>query len=96
MLSPSQYFYFYIRKYINKIILNSKETSVLTLAGISRVFHTKHSVILKMAGKEKAWEKMLDCVQTAATSSSTEMSKAAIGSFEELLNPQVENNCGGE
>ena len=75
--------------------LNFQETSVLTLAGISRVFHTKHSVILKMAGKEKAWDKMLDCVQTAATSSSIEMSKAAIGSFEELLNPQVENNCGG-
>merc|ERR1719354_1222940 len=71
-----------------------QETSVLTLAGISRVFHTKHSVILKMAGKEKAWDKMLDCVQTAATSSSIEMSKSAIGSFEELLNPQVENSCG--
>jgi len=64
-----------------------QETSVLTLAGISRVFKAKHSILLNIKDFEAAWEKVLDYVQAAATSNSIELSRSALCSFEEILNP---------
>ena len=64
-----------------------QETSVLTLAGIARVFKTKRCVLLQMEDFESAWDKMLDYVQVSATNSSCEISRAALCSFEEILHP---------
>ncbi|CAK8698239.1 unnamed protein product [Clavelina lepadiformis] len=68
-----------------------QETSVLTLAGIARVFKTKRAILLEMDDFTKAWEKVLDYIQTGATTMSTEVSRAALCSFEEILNP---TDCG--
>ena len=64
-----------------------QETSVLTLAGIARVFKTKRAVLLKMNDFESAWDKILEYVQFAATNSSSEISRAALCSFEDILHP---------
>lgn len=64
-----------------------QETSVLTLAGIARVFKTKRLVLLQMENFDTAWDKVLEFIQNAATSSSIEVSRAALCSFEEVLNP---------
>lgn len=71
-----------------------QETSVLTLAGISRVFKAKHLILLQMKNFEAALNKILDYIQTAATSNSIELSRSSLCSFEEILNPleSLENN----
>ena len=64
-----------------------QETSVLTLAGIARVFKTKRAVLLLMNDFESAWDKILDYIQASATDSSCEISRAALCSFEDILHP---------
>jgi len=64
-----------------------QETSVLTLAGIARLFKTKRTLLLKTSNFEQAWGKVLEFIQSSATSSSVEVSRSAICSFEEVLSP---------
>nr|CAB3263902.1 protein MON2 homolog [Phallusia mammillata] len=68
-----------------------QETSVLTLAGIARVFKTKRDVLVAMDDFESAWSRVLDYIYNAAISSNPEVSRSALCSFEEILNPS--ENC---
>ncbi|XP_078678105.1 protein MON2 homolog isoform X1 [Branchiostoma floridae x Branchiostoma belcheri] len=61
------------------------ETRVLTLAGVARVFcHRRHALAL-LDGYPRAWALLLEHVESAALSPSSEVSVAALHSFQELL-----------
>ena len=64
-----------------------QETCVLTLAGIARIFKTKRTILGNMVDFAMAWEKILDCIQSSATNNSSEISRAALCSFEDILYP---------
>uniref|UniRef100_A0A4W5RRL0 Protein MON2 homolog n=1 Tax=Hucho hucho TaxID=62062 RepID=A0A4W5RRL0_9TELE len=61
------------------------ETWVLTLAGVARIFNTRRYLLQKLGDFFKAWEVLLDHIQSAALSKNNEVSLAALKSFQEIL-----------
>ncbi|XP_031420797.1 protein MON2 homolog isoform X1 [Clupea harengus] len=61
------------------------ETWVLTLAGVARIFNTRRYPLQQLGDFFKAWEVLLDHIQSAALSKNNEVSLAALKSFQEIL-----------
>ncbi|KAL4612788.1 hypothetical protein GN956_G23196, partial [Arapaima gigas] len=61
------------------------ETWVLTLAGVARIFNTRRRLLQSLGDFCKAWEVLLDHIQSAALSKNNEVSLAALKSFQEIL-----------
>uniref|UniRef100_A0A4W4GQV5 Protein MON2 homolog n=1 Tax=Electrophorus electricus TaxID=8005 RepID=A0A4W4GQV5_ELEEL len=61
------------------------ETWVLTLAGVARIFNTRKYLLQQLGDFFKAWEVLLDHIQSAALSKNNEVSLAALKSFQEIL-----------
>ncbi|CAH1264447.1 MON2 [Branchiostoma lanceolatum] len=61
------------------------ETRVLTLAGVARVFCHRRHALAQLDGYPRAWALLLEHVESAALSPSSEVSVAALHSFQELL-----------
>ncbi|NP_001085787.1 protein MON2 homolog [Xenopus laevis] len=61
------------------------ETWVLTLAGVARIFNTRRYLLQPLGEFTKAWDVLLDHIQSAALSKSNEVSLAALKSFQEIL-----------
>ncbi|KAJ3596929.1 hypothetical protein NHX12_003329 [Muraenolepis orangiensis] len=61
------------------------ETWVLTLAGVARIFNTRRCLLQQLGDFFKAWEVLLDHIQSAALSKNNEVSLAALKSFQEIL-----------
>uniref|UniRef100_A0A8C7GGC0 Protein MON2 homolog n=1 Tax=Oncorhynchus kisutch TaxID=8019 RepID=A0A8C7GGC0_ONCKI len=61
------------------------ETWVLTLAGVARIFNTRRYLLQQLGDFFKAWEVLLDHIQSAALSKNNEVSLAALKSFQEIL-----------
>lgn len=66
------------------------ETSVLTLSGVTRVFNSKCSMLIKLADNEfhKMWTFLLNIIENLALSKNSEISIAALRGFHELLGNQ--------
>lgn len=62
-----------------------QETLVITLAGLSRIFNLKRSVLATLPNFVKAWEKLFAYLEDAALCPSSEVSGAAMCSFEDVL-----------
>ncbi|XP_063303219.1 protein MON2 homolog isoform X2 [Pelobates fuscus] len=61
------------------------ETWVLTLAGVARIFNTRRYLLQSLGDFSKAWDVLLDHIQSAALSKNNEVSLAALKSFQEIL-----------
>ncbi|XP_048864453.1 protein MON2 homolog isoform X2 [Brienomyrus brachyistius] len=61
------------------------ETWVMTLAGVARIFNTRRYLLQSLGDFCKAWEVLLDHIQSAALSKNNEVSLAALKSFQEIL-----------
>ncbi|XP_056596097.1 protein MON2 homolog isoform X2 [Triplophysa dalaica] len=61
------------------------ETWVLTLAGVARIFNTRRYLLQQLGDFFKAWEVLLDHIKSAALSKNSEVSLAALKSFQEIL-----------
>ncbi|KAI1905467.1 hypothetical protein AGOR_G00016500 [Albula goreensis] len=61
------------------------ETWVLSLAGVARIFNTRRYLLQSLGDFFKAWEVLLDHIQSAALSKNNEVSLAALKSFQEIL-----------
>ncbi|XP_036375931.1 protein MON2 homolog isoform X2 [Megalops cyprinoides] len=61
------------------------ETWVMTLAGVARIFNTRRYLLQSLGDFFKAWEVLLDHIQSAALSKNNEVSLAALKSFQEIL-----------
>ncbi|KAJ8373865.1 hypothetical protein SKAU_G00044450 [Synaphobranchus kaupii] len=61
------------------------ETWVLTLAGVARIFNTRRYLLQSLGDFFRAWEVLLDHIQSAALSKNNEVSLAALKSFQEIL-----------
>ncbi|XP_018111526.1 protein MON2 homolog isoform X7 [Xenopus laevis] len=61
------------------------ETWVLTLAGVARIFNTRRYLLQPLGEFTKAWDVLLDHIQSAALSKNNEVSLAALKSFQEIL-----------
>ncbi|KAG8439512.1 hypothetical protein GDO86_005639 [Hymenochirus boettgeri] len=61
------------------------ETWVLTLAGVARIFNTRRYLLQPLGDFSKAWDILLDHIQSAALSKNNEVSLAALKSFQEIL-----------
>ena len=66
------------------------ETSVLTLAGVTRVFNSKSWILMKLEDREfqKMWLFLLNIIKTLAISQNSEISLSALRGFHELLGNQ--------
>jgi len=66
------------------------ETSVLTLAGVTRVFNSKCWILMKLANDEfhKMWLFLLNIIETLALSHNSEIALSALKGFHELLGNQ--------
>jgi hypothetical protein len=66
------------------------ETSVLTLAGVTRVFSSKSWILMKLDDREfqKMWLFLLNIIKTLAVSQNSEISLSALRGFHELLGNQ--------
>ncbi|XP_039250007.2 protein MON2 homolog [Styela clava] len=62
-----------------------QETLVLTLAGLSRIFKLKQNILTDLPRFSKAWEKLFAYLEKAALCNSSEVSGAAMCSFEDVL-----------
>lgn len=66
------------------------ETSVLTLAGVTRVFNAKCWVLMKLPGDEfhKMWLFLLNIIEALSLSNNSEIAQSALRGFHELLGNQ--------
>jgi hypothetical protein len=66
------------------------ETSVLTLAGVTRVFNSKLAELVKLSNEEfhRMWLFLLNVIQSLALSRNSEIAQAALRGFHELLGNQ--------
>lgn len=66
------------------------ETSVLTLAGVTRVFNSKCWTLMKLKDDEfhKMWLFLLNIIEALALSTNTEIAQSALRGFHELLGSQ--------
>lgn len=61
------------------------ETQVLALSGVTKVFTTKRDNLLAISKFPNAWKVLLEFIKTASLSKVSEVSLAALKSFQELL-----------
>lgn len=61
------------------------ETQVLTLSGVARVFNNKRDLLQTLGDFPRAWSLLLEFVENAALSKNSEVSLAALRSFQEIL-----------
>ncbi|XP_004692657.1 PREDICTED: protein MON2 homolog isoform X3 [Condylura cristata] len=61
------------------------ETWVLALAGVARIFNTRRYLLQPLGDFSRAWDVLLDHIQSAALSRNNEVSLAALKSFQEIL-----------
>nr|XP_006825120.1 PREDICTED: protein MON2 homolog [Saccoglossus kowalevskii] len=61
------------------------ETRVLSLAGVARVFNTWRYALKPLGDYPRAWALLLEHIESAALSTSSEVSLAALQSFQEIL-----------
>ena len=66
------------------------ETSVLTLAGVTRVFNSKCWILMKLANNEfhRMWVFLLNIIEMSALSRNSEIALSALRGFHELLGNQ--------
>ncbi len=66
------------------------ETSVLTLAGVTRVFNSKCTTLMQLANDDfhRMWLFLLEIIEALALSSNAEISLSALRGFHELLGNQ--------
>ncbi|XP_071784170.1 protein MON2 homolog isoform X2 [Asterias amurensis] len=64
------------------------ETKVLTLAGVARVFNTWRHALLALGDFPRAWALLLEHIEASSLSQSSEVSLAALKSFQEILQIQ--------
>ncbi|XP_060807480.1 protein MON2 homolog [Amyelois transitella] len=61
------------------------ETQVLTLSGVSRVFHSRYQLLTTVADFNRSWAALLDFITDFALRRSHEVSVAALKSFQEVV-----------
>lgn len=61
------------------------ETQVLTLSGVAKVFNTKRQLLQALGDFPRAWSILLEFIENAALSRNSEVSFAALKSFQEIL-----------
>ena len=61
------------------------ETRVLTLAGVARVFNTKRKILQHIGDFPRAWALLLEFIELSALCPNSEVSLAALKSFQEIL-----------
>lgn len=66
-----------------------QETLVLTLAGLSRIFKLKRNLLSSLTDFSEAWEKLFSYLENAALCPSSEVSGAAMCSFEDVLGSDI-------
>ena len=64
------------------------ETSVLTLAGVARVFNSKCSTLIQLNDFHKMWLLLLEYIESSSLSTNNEISLSSLRSFHELLGNQ--------
>ncbi|XP_022081616.1 protein MON2 homolog isoform X2 [Acanthaster planci] len=64
------------------------ETKVLSLAGVARVFNTWRHALLALGDFPRAWALLLEHIEASSLSQSSEVSLAALKSFQEILQIQ--------
>lgn len=70
------------------------ETRVLTLNGVARVFNTRRQTLAALDEFPRAWALLLEFVESAALSKSSEVALAALKSFQEMVHDSNENSDG--
>ncbi|XP_031571220.1 protein MON2 homolog isoform X2 [Actinia tenebrosa] len=70
------------------------ETRVLTLNGVARVFNTRRQTLAALDEFPRAWALLLEFVESAALSKSSEVALAALKSFQEMVQDSSENSNG--
>ncbi|XP_038067855.1 protein MON2 homolog isoform X2 [Patiria miniata] len=65
------------------------ETKVLSLAGVARVFNTWRHALLALGDFPRAWALLLEHIEASSLSQSSEVSLAALKSFQEILQIQA-------
>ncbi|KAJ6640307.1 Protein MON2 like [Pseudolycoriella hygida] len=68
------------------------ETQVLTLSGVSRVFNAKRQLLQMLGDFPRAWSLLLEFIENSALSKSSEVSLAALKSFQEILYNKIVDN----
>ncbi|CAG9796213.1 unnamed protein product [Diatraea saccharalis] len=61
------------------------ETQVLTLSGVSRVFHSRFQLLTTVGDFNRSWAALLDYITDFALTRSHEVSVAALKSFQEVV-----------
>ncbi|XP_045525596.1 protein MON2 homolog isoform X2 [Pieris brassicae] len=61
------------------------ETQVLTLSGVSRVFHSRFQLLTSVGDFQRSWTALLDFIVDFALRKSHEVSVAALKSFQEVV-----------
>ncbi|XP_063370148.1 protein MON2 homolog [Cydia amplana] len=61
------------------------ETQVLTLSGVSRVFHSRFQLLVTVGDFNRSWAALLDYITDFALRKSHEVSVAALKSFQEVV-----------
>ncbi|KAJ0171046.1 hypothetical protein K1T71_013245 [Dendrolimus kikuchii] len=72
------------------------ETQVLTLSGVSRVFHSRFQLLTTVGDFNRSWTALLDYITDFALRRSHEVSVAALKSFQEVVSAAGRAAEGGE
>ena len=68
------------------------ETSVLSLAGVSRVFSTRSHILQKLDDYPRAWALLLEMIEASALSKNSEVALNSLKSFQEIVNSNNEGS----
>ena len=68
------------------------ETRVLTMNGVARVFNTRRQTLAALDEFPRAWALLLEFIESAALSTSSEVTLAALKSFQEMVHDSSENS----
>jgi len=68
------------------------ETRVLTMNGVARVFNTRRQTLASLDEFPRAWALLLEFIESAALSTSSEVALAALRSFQEMVHDSSEND----
>ncbi|CAH2060554.1 unnamed protein product, partial [Iphiclides podalirius] len=69
------------------------ETQVLTLSGVSRVFHSRFQLLTTVGDFNRSWTALLDYITDFALRRSHEVSLAALKSFQEVVSAAGRAEC---
>eukprot|EP01132_Coremiostelium_polycephalum_P000509 gene509-641_t len=65
------------------------ETQVLSIGGIVRVFKTFFEILITLESFKKAWESLLNILESESKSSSKEVAMASLSSLHEIVNSNI-------